>query len=132
MLHRLALACFAIALAWSMAGCRTNERIAFVNPTDRPLFVQLNERPPFEVAPHSSTATTLPSLERLQPLAVTARNARGDTVFFVATSLTPLVADGRRLEMIPNGVDVDPFASAGALPYLLPTAHPSDYVAEPR
>ena len=126
MLRRLVFACTAILFASTFTACQTNDTITFVNPTERALFVQINERTPFEVAPRSSTTATLPSLDRLQPLAVTARTARGDTVFFVATSLTRLVAEGRRLEMVPNGMVVDPFASAGSLPYLAPTAQPEN------
>lgn len=126
MLRRLLFACTAIVVASSFVACQTNDTITFVNPTDRALFVQINERAPFEVAAGASVTTTLPSLERLQPLAVTARSARGDTVYFVATSLTQLNARGGQLEVVPNAVSVDPFASVGPLPFLAPTAQPEN------
>lgn len=126
MLRRLLFACTAIIFASSFVACQTNDTITFVNPTDRALFVQINERAPFEVPAGASVTTTLPSLERLQPFGITARTARGDTVFFVATSLTRLAAEGSRLEMIPNGIVMDPFASVGPLPFLAPTAQPED------
>ncbi len=126
MLRRPLFACTAILFTSAFVACQTNDTITFVNPTDRALFVQINERTPFEVAAGTRVTTTLPSLERLQPLAVTARNARGDTVFFVATSLTRLNAQGGQLEMVPNGISVDPFAGAGPLPFLAPTAQPEN------
>jgi hypothetical protein len=103
----LALAALRISGVLS-AACQTTSKVAFVNPLDRPLYVTVNERPPFEVPAGGTVQTTLPSLERLQPMAITARDAHGATVFAITTSLPRIQASGGRVELKASGQVYDP------------------------
>jgi len=105
------LAALAVTLALALSGnaaCTTTSAVAFVNPSDQPLFVQIDERAPFEVPANSVVRRSLPAVQRLQPLIITARTARGATVFALTTSLPRIEASGRRVEIKATGVPVDP------------------------
>jgi hypothetical protein len=91
-------------------ACQTSTQVAFVNPTDQPLFVEVNEHPAFEVPANGSASAPMPSLDRLQPMTVIARDAHGATVFSVATSLPRIEAAGNRVELKATGEKFDPYA----------------------
>lgn len=105
------LLALSLSLAALAAGaiCQANEKVAFVNPTERPLYVQVNERPPFEVPPGETVFTPLPALNRLAPISITARDEQGTPVFYRAITMVRLKALGNRVELTPVGVNVDPF-----------------------
>ena len=106
---RLLAAAFALAsLAALAAACKTTSDIAFVNPSSQPVFVQVDEKAPFEVGAGATVKRGLPALNRLQPITVVARDARGATVFALTTSLPQLEAAGHRLELKATGPKVDP------------------------
>jgi hypothetical protein len=92
------------------AICQTTATVAIVNPTQQPLFVQIDERPPFEVPPGGEVLARLPALDRLAPMSITARDARGQTVFFRALSLPRIEQLGNRVELVASGQPADPFA----------------------
>jgi hypothetical protein len=97
------MAAIAVAALLLLAlGCATNERVAFVNPTATTLYVTINEREPFEVPPGESVKATLPALQQLTPITITAHDASGATVFFQSTSVARLVEAGRRIELDPE------------------------------
>ena len=111
MTTRLLIASVALAsFAAISAACRATSDIAFVNPTDQPVFVQVDEKAPFEVGAHATVKRALPALDRLTPMTVMARDAGGATVFALTTSLPQLEAAGHRLELKATGPKVDPFA----------------------
>jgi hypothetical protein len=108
--------------ALTAIGCSTQKSVAIINPTDQPLFVQVNQRAPVEVAAGATWKTTLPALDRLTPVTINARNGAGHTVVFLSTSLPRLEANGYRIELKLTGETYDPLASpAFALP---PQAQP--------
>jgi hypothetical protein len=102
---------FAALVSW---GCETTKEVTLVNPSDQPLFVQINERAPIEIAPGGSAKSTVPALERIATLNITARDGRGQTVFFVATSVSRLEQQGMRIELV-QGPAVNPWG--------MPTPH---------
>jgi hypothetical protein len=105
------LAAAAVPLALVLIGstaCKTTSTVAFINPSDQPLFVQIDERAPFEVPANGTVHRRLPAVERLRPLTITARNVRGATIFALTTSLPRIEASGSRVEMKATGVPVDP------------------------
>jgi len=104
----VALAAVSAILIITGTGCQTTSRVAFVNPSNRPLYVQVDEHSPFEVPAGGTVQRELPALERLQPLIITARDVRGATVFAITTSFPRIEASGRRIEMAATGVPVDP------------------------
>ncbi len=97
-----------VVLAVLAAGCKTTISVAFVNPNAQPLFVQIDQREPFEVPANGTAHSSVPALERLQPITITARDARGATVFFVTTSLPRIEATGHRIDLKASGEKVDP------------------------
>ncbi|HWS44901.1 MAG TPA: hypothetical protein VN636_03500, partial [Acidimicrobiia bacterium] len=85
---RLLIASVAVAsFAAISAACKTTSSIAFVNPSDRPMFVQVDENAPFEVGAGATVQRALPALNRLTPITVIARDSKGATVFALTTSL---------------------------------------------
>jgi hypothetical protein len=104
----LTAALVSVALIATSSACKTTSSIAFVNPTDQTLFVHIDEHPPFEVPARGAVNRPVPAVERLQPMTVTALDARGATVFAVTTSLPHLEASGHRLELKATGPIVDP------------------------
>lgn len=102
------------------SACQTRLQVTFVNPTDEPLFVQVNEREPFEVAPRSSLEAPVPGLERLKPILIVARDAEGHTVYALTTSVTRIEATPV-VELRIDGPLVDPLADPELVsPALLP------------
>jgi hypothetical protein len=107
--HRLICAAVAtVALAVMATACKTTSDIAFVNPSDQPMFVQVDEKAPFEVGAGATVKRALPALDRLTPITIVARDARGATLFAVTTSVPQLEAAGHRLELKATGPTVDP------------------------
>jgi len=104
--------CLAVLTAGAI--CQANEKVAFVNPTQQPLYVQVNERVPFEVPPGDTVFTPLPALDRLAPITITARDERGTAVFHRAITMVRLKALGNRIELTPVGQATDPFEGSGA------------------
>jgi hypothetical protein len=104
----LATVALSLALATLASACETTSKVAFVNPSDEPLYVQIDERASFEVPANGTVHRSLPSLERLRPLTITARNSRGATIFALTTSLPRIAASGSRVEMRALGVPADP------------------------
>ena len=92
-----------------------------MNPTEQPLFVQIDQRPPFEVAPGASAHASIPAIERLSPITITARDAGGATVFFQTTTL-PRLKELGRVELQTTGESIDPYADLrpGAIPAVPP------------
>jgi len=103
------LICASATLALATA-CQTSTQVAFVNPTGRPLFVQVNEYPAFEVPANGQASAPVPSLDRLQPMTIIARDAHGSTIFSAATSLPRIQASGNRIELRGTGEKIDPYA----------------------
>jgi len=104
----LAAAVVLASLATLASSCKTTSDIAFVNPSGQPLFVQVDEKTPFEVGAGATVKRALPALQRMQPITVIARDSRGATVFALTTSLPQLEATGHRLELKATGPKVDP------------------------
>ena len=104
----LAAAVVLSSLAALASACKTTSDIAFVNPSIQPVFVQIDEKPPFEVGAGATVKRALPSLNRLQPITIVARDSHGATVFALTTSLPRLDAAGHRLELKATGPTVDP------------------------
>ena len=104
----LAAAIVSVALIATATACKTTSNIAFVNPTEQALFVRIDEHDPFEVPAGGTVRRALPALERLQPLTITALDARGVTVFATTTSLPRLEASGHQLELKAAGLSIDP------------------------
>jgi hypothetical protein len=99
---RSAVAC-ALALGGiAFVACTTNTHVTLSNPTSGPLLVQVNERPPVRIAPGASARVTLPALERLQPLSVTARDDRGAMVYSTTLTWTVLHARGDTIALAPS------------------------------
>ena len=98
----------AVVLAAISAACKTTSDIAFVNPTNQSVFVQVDEKTPFEVGAGATVKRALPALDRLTPVTVIARDARGVPVFALTTSLPQLEEAGHRLELKATGPKVDP------------------------
>ena len=96
------------------AICRANEKVEFVNPTQEPLFVQINEREPFEVPPGGKVFAALPALGRLTPITITARDRRGVTVFHRATSIIRIQTTGNQVQLTPGASAADPFGAPPA------------------
>ena len=97
-------------------GCNANTKVAIVNPTDRALFVQINERDSFRIDAGTTVTATLPSLDRLAPISITARDERGATIFFVSTSLPRIESTGNKVELqAPTTSGLDP--GEAAAPY---------------
>lgn len=110
-------AAFVLAsLAALASACKTTSEIAFVNPSDQPVFVQLDEKAPFEVGAGATVKRPVPSLQRMQPITVIARDPRGATVFALTTSLPQLEAAGRRLELKATGPTTDPLLQQYGFP----------------
>ena len=107
-LRLLAAAVALLSLAALSAACKTTSDIAFVNPSNQPVFVQVDEKAPFEVGAGATVKRGLSALNRLQPVTVIARDERGATVFALTTSLPQLEAAGHRLELKATGPTVDP------------------------
>ncbi len=106
----LALTAALVALAALAAACKTTSSIAFVNPSNQSLFVQVDEKAPFEVGAGATVTRALPALDRIAPITIIARDAGGATVFAVTTSLPQLEAASHRLELKASGAKVDPLA----------------------
>ena len=104
----LAAAIVLVSLAAISAACKTTSDIAFVNPMNQTVFVQVDEKTPFEFGAGATVKRALPALDRLSPVTVIARDARGVTVFALTTSLPQLEAAGHRLELKATGPKVDP------------------------
>jgi hypothetical protein len=103
------LICAFATLALATA-CEMSTNVAFVNPTNQPLFVQLNERPAFEVPANGAASAPIPALDRLQPMTIIARDAHGSTIFSVTTSLPRIQAEGNKIELKATGEKIDPYA----------------------
>jgi hypothetical protein len=95
-----------------LSACDTSEDVDFVNPTAETVFVQVNQDRPFAVAPGTSVTASVPSFERLRPVTITARNERGDVIFFTTMSTARLAAEGHRVELVTQGERIDPLAPA--------------------
>jgi len=107
--HRVIGAAIAlVALAALATACKTTSDVAFVNPSDQPMFVQIDQNAPFEVGGASTVKRALPALDRLTPITIVARDAKGATLFAVTTSVPQLEAAGHRLELKATGPKVDP------------------------
>jgi hypothetical protein len=107
--HRFIRAAIAmVALAALATACKTTSDIAFVNPSDQPMWVQVDQKAPFEVGAGATVKRALPALDRLTPITIVARTAGGATVFAVTTSIPQLEAAGHRLELKVTGPKVDP------------------------
>ena len=104
----LAAAVALLSLAALSSACKTTSEIAFVNPSTQAVFVQIDEKEPFEVAGGATVKRGLSALNQLQPITVIARDKRGATVFALTTSLPQLEAAGHRLELKATGPTVDP------------------------
>ena len=104
----LAASIVSLALLFTASACKTTADIAFVNPTNQALFVQIDEHAPFEVPAGGTVQRALPSLQRLQPITITALDASGATIFALTTSLPRLEASGHRLELKATGPAIDP------------------------
>lgn len=104
----LAAAVVLASLAALASACKTTSDVAFVNPSEVPLFVQIDEKTPFEVGAGATVRRALPALQQMQPISVIARDAKGATVFAITTSLPQLEAAGHRLELKATGPKVDP------------------------
>jgi hypothetical protein len=72
--------------------------------------VEVNEHPAFAVPANGTASAPMPSLDRLQPMTVIARDAHGATVFSITTSLPRIEADGNRVELKGTGEKFDPYA----------------------
>ncbi len=82
--------------------------VAFVNPSAQPLFVAVNEREPFEVPADGELRHDVP-LDRWQPMTITARDARGVTIFATTTSLPRIKSAGNRVDLqVAGGERFDP------------------------
>lgn len=108
-MHLVAAGVVLSLLSVMSSWCQTQVQVTFVNPTDRPLFVQVNEREPFEVAPQSSLRAPVPGLERLKPILIVARDSEGRTVYALTTSVNRIEAT-RVVELRIDGPLVDPLA----------------------
>jgi hypothetical protein len=107
----LALVLIAACAALSAAAvCQTAQSVAFVNPTQQALYVQVDQKPPFEVPPGGEVRATVPAIDRLTPISITARDARGQTVFFRAMSLPALQGAGNRVVLAATGDPFDPLS----------------------
>ena len=107
----LALALIAACAALSAAAvCQTAQAVAFVNPTQQTLYVQVDQKPPFEVPPGGEVRAKVSALDRLTPVSITARDARGQTVFFRAMSLPALQGSGNRVVLAATGDPFDPLS----------------------
>jgi hypothetical protein len=82
-------------------ACTTNTHVTLSNPTSGPLLVQVNERAAVKIAAGGSARVTLPALERLQPLSITARDERGAIVYSTSLTWTILRAAGNRVSLDP-------------------------------
>jgi hypothetical protein len=76
----------------SSVACTASREVTFINPSDQPLYVQINQRDPFEVAARGSVRANVPSLERLKPILITARDADGRIVFAYTSSVARIEA----------------------------------------
>lgn len=109
MTTRILVAAIALAsLAAFSAACKTTSDVAFVNPSSQAVFVQVDEKAPFEVAAGATVKRPLSALNRLTPVTVIARDSTGATVFALTTSLPQIEAAGHRLELKATGPTVDP------------------------
>lgn len=109
-----------LVLSVMSSSCQTQVQVTFVNPTDAPLFVQVNEREPFEVAPRSSLKAPVPGLERLKPILIVARDGDGRTVYALTTSMNRIEATPV-VELRIDGPLVDPLADPALInPALAP------------
>ena len=106
----IALIAALASLAALAAACKTTSNIAFVNPSNQSLFVQVDEKAPFEVGAGATVTRALPALDRIAPITIIARDAGGATIFAVTTSLPQLEAAGHRLELKATGPKVDPLS----------------------
>ncbi len=104
----LATVALSLALAMSVSGCKTTSSVAFVNPSGEALYVRIDERASFEVPANSTVHQSLPALERLRPMTITARTVRGGIVFALTTSLPRIEASGSQVELKATGVPFDP------------------------
>lgn len=86
----------------ALIACTTNTRLTLSNPTSGALFVQVNERPPVTIAAGASARVTLPALERLQPLSITARDEHGAMVYSTTVTWTVLHAAGNTVSLQPD------------------------------
>lgn len=104
----LAAAVMLLVLGAASTACKTMTSVAFVNPSGQPLFVAVNEREPFEVPADGEVHHDVP-LDRWQPMTITARDARGVTIFATTTSLPRIKAAGNRVDLqVMGGERVDP------------------------
>jgi hypothetical protein len=107
----LAAAAMVLALGAAMSACRlaTTKSVTFVNPSAQPLFVAVNEREPFEVPAGGSVRRDLPSLDRWQPMTITARDQRGVTISATTTSLSRIKSARNRFNLdVSGGEPYDP------------------------
>ena len=98
----LVIACVLTLAGVASIACSTTTRVTLSNPTSGALFVQVNERAPVKIAPGASARVTLPALERLQPLSITARDERGAIVYSTTLTWTILRAAGNRIALAPD------------------------------
>jgi hypothetical protein len=107
----LALVLIATCAAVSTAAvCQTTQTVAFANPTQETLYVQIDQKPPFEVPAGGEVRANVPAIDRLTPISITARDGRGQAVFFRALSLPALQNAGNRVVLAATGDPIDPLS----------------------
>jgi hypothetical protein len=91
--------------------------VTIVNPSDQVVYVTINEHAMFEVPANGEVSTPMSTVDRYGPLLITARDARGATIFAVTTSLPRIEAQGNRVELRSTGQTYDPLQQfAGQVP----------------
>ncbi|MBI5283593.1 MAG: hypothetical protein HY874_00725 [Chloroflexi bacterium] len=100
----LATAAMLLVLGAAATACSPamTTSVAFVNPSAQPLFVAVNERESFEVPADGEVRHAVP-LDRWQPMTITARDARGITIFATTTSLPRIKSAGNRVDLQATG-----------------------------
>lgn len=106
------------ALALSALACSASADLTLTNPTDQTLFVQVNEREPFALPAGDSARTSVPALDRLAPITITARDEYGRTIFYRSTTVQLLRAAQMQLSLVPTGDPWDPYAGQRQIPPL--------------
>jgi hypothetical protein len=99
-----------LPLALAALACRTSEDLTLTNPTDQTLYVQVNEREPFPLAAGETARTSVPALDRLAPITITARDEYGRTIFYRSTTVQLLRAARMQLSLTPTGDPWDPYS----------------------